>query len=67
MRAPISPWARRNMSSEAAAIADRLRFDIQAKSPAGPFALRGPGLERREGPNVDALILAAAKEVQGAG
>jgi hypothetical protein len=59
----ISPWARRAMSSEASAIADRLHFDIVADSPSGPFALRHPKLTRREGRNIDALVLAAALEL----
>jgi hypothetical protein len=52
------------MSDEASAIADRLRLDIVAYSPDGPYSLRHPRLERREGPNVDALVWAAAKELE---
>lgn len=63
----ISPWSRLGMSSEASIIADRLGLHIMASSPAGPYALWKPEtLARREGPNIDALVLAAAKELERA-
>lgn len=59
----LSPWAIQAMGPEARTLALRLRLDIQGKSPKGPWALRHPQLARREGNDIDALVLAAAKEI----
>ena len=60
----ISPWARRAMSDEVSAIADRLHLQIIATNPSGPFVVRHPKLTDRRGGNVDALVLAAARELE---
>lgn len=61
-----SPWALAAMSPDANAIAAQLNLQVMGDSPKGPWTVRHPRIiGSLEGADVNALVLAAAKEITG--
>lgn len=61
----VTPWAHRAMSEDSRKVAVRLRLTVIGPA---PYVVRHPGLAKElRGRDVDALVLAAAKELTDAG
>lgn len=66
MRVRISGWARTAMSTDASRLADRLHLVVVGTSPQGPWVVRHPDITPKRGRDLDAMVLAAAKELTDA-
>lgn len=63
-RIGVTPWAARAMSPEALTLAKRLRLTVIGPA---PYVVRHPSMAKElRGRDVDALVLAAAKELTDA-